>query len=86
VSCAPLSARSKLGGNNDMVNDKFKSCVNANACGEVDSKEGFHLKKKNGGFLKKLIHTTSKKTKGVLMQSKTMKERSNSSTIVTMKN
>ncbi|KAK9670689.1 hypothetical protein RND81_13G218400 [Saponaria officinalis] len=81
VSCAPLSARTKSGAN-DIINDKFKSCVNA--CGEVD-KEGNH-KKINNGFLKKLIHTTSKKTKGVFVHSKTMRERSHSSTNPTAAN
>ncbi|KAL9229582.1 hypothetical protein vseg_005033 [Gypsophila vaccaria] len=74
VSCAPLTSRGKLGAN-DGVSDRFKSCVTTTTVGEVDN-----VGKKNG-FLKKLIHTTSKKTKSVFMHSKTtMRERSHVST------
>ncbi|KAL9241371.1 hypothetical protein vseg_015491 [Gypsophila vaccaria] len=75
VSCASLSTRSKFRGNDAVNNDKLKTGLD-----DVDDEEGCNnsLKKKNG-FIKKLMNTTSKKTRGVLMHSKTMNERSLSS-------
>ncbi|KAK9713088.1 hypothetical protein RND81_06G002000 [Saponaria officinalis] len=77
VSCANLSSRSKLRGINDnIINNNHNNNTKA---AYVNDDEGCISMKKKNGFLKNLMNT-SKKTKGVLMHSKTMKERSLSST------
>ncbi|XP_021852300.1 uncharacterized protein [Spinacia oleracea] len=79
VSCAPLSKHSKIDCVNyseKIIGGKIKNNLIGGKILEED--DGKNLRKKNG-FLKKLIHSTSKKTKGVLLtHSKTVKERSSS--------
>lgn len=79
VSCAPLS-KHKIDCVNSEKNNIIGGKNNNNFVVDGILEEG-NLKKKNG-FLKKLINSTSKKTKGVLTHSKTMKERSHNSSIV----
>lgn len=81
VSCAPLSKTKLIGANFDCVNNDKVIGAKINKSFMEGGKivEDGNMKKKSG-FLKKLIHSTSKKTRGVLTQSKTMKERSNHTT------
>lgn len=91
VSCAPLS-KHKLGANIDCVNtEKVNGNKSKNNLHHVPAGIGGQISedgnlRKKGGFLKKLIHSTSKKTKGVLTHSKTMKERSQIPTVTTITN
>ncbi|CAO2828279.1 unnamed protein product [Amaranthus hypochondriacus] len=76
VSCAPLSKNRNF----DCVSYE-KGIISKNKNKNKNFMDGHGGKiledgdmKKKGGFLKKLIHSTSKKTKGVLTHSKTLKE------------
>ncbi|XP_057541845.1 uncharacterized protein LOC130820473 [Amaranthus tricolor] len=85
VSCAPLSKNRNF----DCVSDE-KGIIGKNKNKNLNFVDGHGGKiledgdmKKKGGFLKKLIHSTSRKTKGVLTHSKTLKETQTSHNMIT---